>query len=133
MEVKLAALADSANLSQEGKLNVLGIFNKVGAHSFPAQHPGSAFIIVLEAHPTEAGQHEVEVLFVDEDGQVQMKAGITVEFPRPEDPLRPMHANLIMPIPMLPLPSEGVYRFDILVDRRHEAEVELVAQVVPGA
>lgn len=128
MEVRFAVLADSANVSQENKLNITGIFDRVSAAIFPAQHLGSSLIIVLEAHPSEVGQHDVAVHFVNEDGDLLMNADLKVQFGHPVDPLHPMRANLILPMPLIPLPNEGEYRFDILVNGRHEAEVALIAQ-----
>jgi len=34
MKATLALLADAANVSEEGKLNVLGIFNNINAEEF---------------------------------------------------------------------------------------------------
>ena len=39
MQVPLAVLADSANVSQEGKLNIMGIFTQINAQSLPCDTP----------------------------------------------------------------------------------------------
>jgi hypothetical protein len=39
MNVTLAVLADYADFSVEGKLNIMGIFNVSYAQSLPMQHP----------------------------------------------------------------------------------------------
>ena len=49
MDVTLALLADAANVSQDGKLNILGIFNGLGAAAFPATHPSMHLVLRFEA------------------------------------------------------------------------------------
>jgi hypothetical protein len=39
VDVTLAVLADYANVSQEGKLNILGVFQEVNPVAFPAGVP----------------------------------------------------------------------------------------------
>ena len=46
MEVKVALLADGANVSREGKLNLLGIFDTLFARSFPTTHPRELVAVV---------------------------------------------------------------------------------------
>ena len=41
MNVSFALFADAANLSQEGKLNILGVFDAVQVGQTPAIHPRS--------------------------------------------------------------------------------------------
>ena len=53
MQVKLALLADYANVTAEGKLNILGIFDRINVVGVPAVHPQMHFILRLEAHPAE--------------------------------------------------------------------------------
>jgi len=37
----LLLVADYANVTDNGKLNVMGIFQRLHAREFPARHPGS--------------------------------------------------------------------------------------------
>jgi len=39
MHVTFALFADAANLSQEGKLNILGVFDALQVGALPAVHP----------------------------------------------------------------------------------------------
>src|SRR6266516_3887748 len=65
MEVKLALLADGANVSREGKLNLLGIFDTLFARSFPTTHPQMQLVIRFEAAAQEAGStRQVEIQLV---------------------------------------------------------------------
>jgi hypothetical protein len=56
MKVTFVALADAANVSQENKLNILGIFNIVWASAFPAIHPQLQLVMNFEASKAEEGK-----------------------------------------------------------------------------
>ncbi|MFP5355722.1 MAG: DUF6941 family protein, partial [Gemmatimonadota bacterium] len=49
MHVSFALFADAANISQEGKLNILGVFDAVQVGQLPAVHP--------RAHLADRGLH----------------------------------------------------------------------------
>ncbi len=68
MQLTLALLADYANISREGKLNIMGIFEQIHAFNFPAVHAQMQLVLRLEATPFEAGMHQINVAFIDEDG-----------------------------------------------------------------
>ena len=48
MHVKVALLADYSNVSREGKLNILGIFDTIYAPTFPTTHPHMQLVIRFE-------------------------------------------------------------------------------------
>ncbi len=56
MEVPLAVLADSANVSREGKLNIMDIFSQLSGQSLPVRCPHIALVFALEAHAAERGR-----------------------------------------------------------------------------
>ena len=68
MEIKTAVLADTANVSQEGKLNITGIFNRIQSGSFPVTWPSMVLVVRLEAHSSEIGSHKITIQVTDEDG-----------------------------------------------------------------
>jgi hypothetical protein len=51
MHVNLAVLCDAANVSREGKLNILGEFDSIHASSFPLTYPTMVLVVRMEAHP----------------------------------------------------------------------------------
>src|SRR2546430_1661210 len=53
MHISFAVFADAANLSQEGKLNVLGVFDAVQVAGLPTIHPRTHFIVRLKANRSE--------------------------------------------------------------------------------
>ena len=56
MHVSFALFADAANLSQEGKLNVLGVFDALQIGTLPAVHPRATLVVRLKADDGDAGR-----------------------------------------------------------------------------
>lgn len=125
MEVPYAFLADSANYSQEGKINVLGIFNRLSAPKFPTTHPSMSFVMRLEASPAEAGQtKKVEIHIMDEDGKRLGTLSADLEIPQEESGRRTI-IDSILAIKMFKFPHPGVYSFTVLVGGEPKKEVTL--------
>ena len=130
MEVRFAMLADSANVTREGKLNITGIFNQIYAKVFPAGHMAAHLVTQIEAHAGEVGTHELRILFVDDDGKLIMETKMEMIVEEPSDPSKPIRANNILPLQVIPLPAPGDYSFDLFIDGRYEMSVPLSAHVV---
>jgi hypothetical protein len=82
MQVRLALLADAANVSREGKLNILGVFDTVFSAQFPTVHPQMQLVLRFAAAPPEAGTaHAVDVRFESEDGQALFRVPVTINVP----------------------------------------------------
>lgn len=115
MDVTLALLADAANISKEGKLNLLGIFNIIHTNAFPAIHPKMQLVLSFEATHAEVGrQKNVEIVLYDADDN---KLGsITGKFPIPRgESGYPIQLNQILNIPPLRFEKPGDYAFHILI------------------
>ena len=68
MEVDLALLADAATIDGSGKLNILGIFDRLGTGAFPTRHPRMALVLRFSAGVHEVGKHEIEIVLRAPDG-----------------------------------------------------------------
>ena len=68
MHVSFALFADAANLSQEGKLNILGVFDAVHVGQFPALHPRATFVVRLKAELTDVGTHQMTLRWTNPRG-----------------------------------------------------------------
>src|SRR3954469_10422326 len=69
MEIDLALLADAATIDGSGKLNILGVFDRISASAFPAQHGRMAMVLRFAAGLPEAGPHAVGIRLSGPDGQ----------------------------------------------------------------
>lgn len=68
MHVSFALFADAANLSQEGKLNILGVFDTVHVGQFPALHPRATFVVRLKGTPADVGDHDMVFRWINPQG-----------------------------------------------------------------
>src|SRR3954464_13584701 len=69
MHVSFALFADAANLSQEGKLNVLGVFDALQVATLPAVHPRAHLVVHLKGSSLDVGTHAVALRWVNPSGQ----------------------------------------------------------------
>lgn len=78
----MALIADEANISQEGKLNVLGAFDRIAAANFPTVHPKMVFLFRVEAGYGDSGRAlPVRIRLVDQDGVTLFEAGGEIAAP----------------------------------------------------
>jgi hypothetical protein len=126
MEITLAVCCDAANVSREGKLNLLGIFNSIHAAEFPCTHPHLALVLRVEARLGEEGTYPLEIRLVDEDGQQLFHINGQLSLQGAE-PGRPMTAQTIMDINNLQLPRPGTFAFEVFLDGRRARSVDIHA------
>ncbi len=125
MEIPLALLVDYANISREGKLNILGIFDTLWVISFPATHPQMQLVINFEASRAEEGKEKkVEVQFRDSDGNKLNSISGKLKVPKGESG-QPIKMTHIIVINNLLIEKPGHYEFNILVNDDSKKPVPL--------
>lgn len=122
----LAVCCDAANVSREGKLNLLGIFNSIHAARFPATHPHLALVLRVEAGMGDEGTHPLQISLVDEDGQRLFEVGGQIQL-QGARPGRPMTAQTIMDINNVAFPRAGTFTFEVFLAARHARSVAIHA------
>ena len=68
MQVSFALFADAANLSQEGKLNILGVFDALQVATLPAVHPRAHLVVHLKGSQLDVGAHTVTLRWINPHG-----------------------------------------------------------------
>src|SRR3984957_11251940 len=68
MHVSFAPFADAANLSQEGKLNILGVFDAVQVQTLPTVRPRATFLVRLKGGRSDIGTHTVTLRWLNPQG-----------------------------------------------------------------
>ncbi len=126
MEIDLALLADAATIDGSGKLNILGIFDRLGTTAFPTRHPRMCLVLRFSAGVHELGRHEVAIVLrapdggevVRIDGEMNLAGGA-----------RGVSKGVLVPhilnMDGLVFPKAGQYAFDILIDGEHHAALPL--------
>ena len=131
MDVDLAVVADAANVSQEGKLNILGVFDSIWAREFPFRHGAMVFVLRVRADFTEQGVHQMEVRLMDADGSQLFKAEgpLTVPGGAPGRPIKP---HVIMGLAGITFQKPGDYSFEVIVNDQHMKSVPLYVMQAPA-
>jgi hypothetical protein len=126
MEIDLALLADAATVDASGKLNILGIFDRISTGGFPAQHPHVALVLRFTASAKEAGTHTVAIRLSDPEGKevLRLDGEITVPPGSMGDGGR-VAVPQIINMERIVFPRPGRYAFDISLDGEHQVSVPL--------
>ena len=123
MKVPLfAVLADYANITSDGKLNIMGIFDLIRASSFPTIHPQMRLVLRLQGSPAERGTiKSIEIKMLDADGKHLLEFATTLSIPETA-PLNPEFPQIIE-LNGIPFMHPGTYEFSILVNGEEKATV----------
>lgn len=126
MEVTLAVVADYANISREGKLNILGVFSEINPPSLPFRLPQMFLVASIETAATEAGREfPVQVLLVDDDGDERLSLEQTLAVPPPPRPGEGRTINQIMGLAGIRFDQAGHYAFHILISGEERRSIRL--------
>jgi len=125
MRVSVALLADSANVSREGKLNILGIFDTIYARAFPTTHAQMQLVLRLEAEATEAGStRELELRLLAPDGRVLFRLPGTLLVPRSAVG-EAIRIDRILTLTSVAFATPGRYAVQVAIDGAVQATVQL--------
>lgn len=125
VRVALGLLADYANVSREGKLNILGIFEQISAQSVPAVHPQMQLVMALEADRGDADrEHKVEIELIDADGTKLFSISGDLKFGPPLLDER-IRINHIIQLNNLQFNRFGDYEFKIFVNNEVRYNIPL--------
>jgi hypothetical protein len=130
MQVSFALFADAANLSQEGKLNILGVFDAVHVAQLPALHPRATLVVRLKGTAAHVGTHELTMRWVNPRGTALWTSAAELAIQSPPNASGEMDMPVIVQID-LPLDMVGSYSMMIDLDGKPRGEAQL--QVRGGA
>ncbi len=126
MEIDLALLADAATVDASGKLNILGVFDRIATAGFPAQHPHISLVLRFVASLKEAGRHTVEIRLKDDAGEQVMHVDGELHIgPGPVELGGQVRIPQVVNLGHLMFPRAGRYGFDVLVDGEHQVSIPL--------
>jgi hypothetical protein len=125
MHISFAVFADSANISQEGKLNVLGVFDAVQVAAFPTVHPRTHFVVRVKANSEDAGSHVLAFRWLSPMDEELWTSSGEMTVASPPNPVFEVDLPIIASID-LPLKSAGQYRMEVVLDGKPTAEARLI-------
>ena len=113
MIIKLATLADYANATNDGKLNIMGIFSRIRSMKFPARHSQCHLVVSCEINDMDIGKtFPYTVKLQDPDGKklMGMEGNITV---RGKSGTHDVNLNLQLNDLVFPEPGHHQFLIDI--------------------
>lgn len=138
MEIDLALLADAATIDASGKLNILGIFDRISVPQFPAKRLHLSMVLRFSASAHEGGVHKVEIGLKDPDGKEMMRLNGEIQVGPGAGMLGgQIRVPQVLNIDQLVFKKAGRYVFEILLDREHQVSLPLMVlggapTMVPG-
>jgi hypothetical protein len=129
MQVAFAVFADAANLSQEGKLNVLGVFDALQVGTLPAVHPRAHLVVHLKGSPADVGRHTVTLRWVNPAGNELWTSSGELNVGQPPAGVTEMDLPLIAQID-LPIDAAGGYHMSVSLDEHQSAQVPVQVRTV---
>ena len=127
MHIAFALFADAANLSQEGKLNILGVFDTLHVAQLPAIHPRASLVVRVKGSTSDVGTHVMGMAWVNPAGNElwssEGELGVGTPPPGTTELDFPLIAGLD-----LPLDSPGTYTMRLTIDHEPAAELPLVVR-----
>lgn len=124
MQLTFALFADAANLSQEGKLNILGVFDAVQVAAVPTVHPRASLVMRLKGGMHDAGTHTLTLRWINPKGTELWQSMGEVELVVPSSGAPEMDLPVIASVD-LPIDQPGAYTMSIALDNRPTAAVPL--------
>ncbi len=111
MVVEVAVLADYANVADGGKLNIMGVFDRITSPTLPAGVPTMVVALRLRLEFQDGSKsHAIRVYLRDEDGHHLIEGQGEVKSDQiPAGQSRTF--SLALPFPNLQFPRYGEYSF----------------------
>jgi hypothetical protein len=126
MDIDLAMLADAATVDASGKLNILGVFDRISASEFPAPPLRLCLVLRFSAAVSEAGSHKVLIRLKGPEGQEIFRLdGEMVMAPSAGSGGDGIHVPQVLNVDGIIFERPGHYSFDVGIDGEHHVSLPL--------
>ncbi len=127
MDIDLALLADAATLDAAGKLNLLGVFDRIQTASFPARHDRIAMVLRFQGVLAEAGVHELSIRLVGPEQEEMLSFTGELRFaPGPAEYGGSIRVPHLINLNGIVFPGPGRYVFDVTLDGEHVRSIPMM-------
>jgi len=114
---------DYAMISQEGKLSIMGIFDRIFVRSLPVNHPSMCFVVVANGAP--GTDHKIKLVTTGPSGNKINEIPINIKTNNEG------HFNVIATLNNLPITEQGVLTIDCFDDDKKIGTKEVVISMAP--
>ena len=131
MKTRVAVLADCANVTADGKLNIMGVFNVIKAQQVPVAHSQMQLVLCMVPDPWEMNTTvPLEIQLVDADGRVLFGVKGEVVLGAAADGEQTT-TNSLLGLNNTVFDHFGSFDFKILVNDEPFSSIPLIVQQVP--
>jgi hypothetical protein len=99
---------------QDGRMDIMGVFNELAAPGFPAAQDRMTVVLVLEWEAEEAGEQPIRADLVDADGEKILTIQGHTDVDRRQPGQAPPQTRLVLPLEEIVFPHPGEYHFEVL-------------------
>jgi hypothetical protein len=128
MHLSFALFADAANISQEGKLNILGVFDALQIATLPAVHPRATLVVRLKAQEGDDGTHTLAFAWAGPSGDEMWSSSGEIEVGSPPPGAYELDIPVIAAID-LPVQEPGAHTMRVELDGDVRAELTLHVRI----
>lgn len=126
LEIDLALTADAATIDATGKLNLLGVFDRIAVNRFPARHARLCLVVRFLGWAGDAGKHQLRIRLTDPKNEELMSLdGELAVAPGRESLESGIRVPHVLNLDGLVFKEAGVHNFEIIVDGKHQASLPL--------
>jgi len=131
MRVLHILAADYANVTKDGKINVMGVFNRIFAHKFPARQPEMHLVVKLDASPAEYDTvRKLIIKLLDEAGRQEIvNWSRDIHIPMGSGAER-AEINQILRLRDVVFPTPGAYQFSVIVDKDEKGTLPITVALM---
>lgn len=133
MELRIGVVADLVSTTSDGKVNLVGIFNRIYTSRVPAIHPLLYLFASFNARIVEGTEHRVQISLVDGDSQEVIPR--TPSLPLPFAIVgegKPLLGQVIGQFPNVQFPDFGDYEFRLDIDGQYIGSIPLIVDHAKG-
>ncbi len=133
MEITLAVACDYTNTTDEGTLNIMGVFQELYPPVLPASLQQMFLVMSWAAGPAEIGEEKhVRVSFMDQDNNEKARIEGPIVVPPPARPESRSYFDHVVMLAGLPVETPGEHAFFILVGGEEKRRVPLYVNEPPA-
>jgi hypothetical protein len=126
VDVNVAVLADYANVSQDGKLNIMGIFQEINPPFLPFPLPQMYLVLSFSAGPAEFDtDRNLRIALLHTDGQELLTLEAQMRVPRSKREGSRAYINEAVGLAGVVFERPGDYAFYVLIGDDEKAAVPI--------
>lgn len=121
MKMNYIHLCDFANVDSAGKLNIIGVFDRIFLQTMPSKYPRFTVVVSLDLTSDIEDKNILAIKIYDEKNEeLKITPSITINFEKPKkiEGKQNPQMNLILEIANIDFTTYGNYKLKILINNK---------------